>query len=79
MIITLFAGMIFKRLFMNSSLSGLIQSFPYILQPLMVLIVLSPLMFYELRSESVLSYTETLVIQLMDQEHDLFNNYSTEL
>jgi peptide/nickel transport system permease protein len=65
MIISLIMGMVFKRVFINSWWSGLIQSFQYIPQSLIVLLILSPLMFYELRSESVLSYAETLIIQLI--------------
>ncbi|MBY6038400.1 ABC transporter permease subunit [Fictibacillus nanhaiensis] len=65
MIISLVAGLLFKRLFMNSWFGGLLQGFQYVPQSLIALLILSPLLFYELRTESVLSYNETLLIQLI--------------
>jgi peptide/nickel transport system permease protein len=65
MLLSSISGLVFKRLFNNSWASGLLQGFQYVPQSLIVLLVLSPLVFYNLRTESVLSYTETLVIQLV--------------
>lgn len=58
-------GLVFKRLFNSSWFSGLILSFQYVPQSLIVLLTLSPFLFYELRSDSVLSTSETLFLQLL--------------
>lgn len=64
MLLSFIGGLVFKRLFLNNWVSGLLQGFQFVPQSLIVLLVLSPLYFYELRTDSFLSYTETLVIQL---------------
>ncbi|MDM5317922.1 ABC transporter permease subunit [Fictibacillus sp. b24] len=65
MLLSFIGGLIFKRLFKNNWVSGLLQGFHYVPQSLIILLVLSPLLFYELRTQSVLNFTETLVIQLV--------------
>jgi peptide/nickel transport system permease protein len=65
MLLSFIGGLVFKRLFKKSWVSGLLQGFQFVPQSLIVLLVLSPLLFYELRTQSVFSYTETLIIQLV--------------
>lgn len=64
-LISVILGLFFKRLFNSSWFSGLIQSFQYVPPSLIVLLTLSPFLFYELRNESVLSTSETLFLQLL--------------
>jgi peptide/nickel transport system permease protein len=64
MLISLLLGLFLKRFFMKNWLTGLMQGFQYVPQSLIVLFVLSPLLFYELRTEPAYSYHETFIIQL---------------
>ncbi|WNB91587.1 ABC transporter permease subunit [Bacillus sp. NEB1478] len=64
-LISLLFGLFLKRIFMNSWFNGLMQGFQYIPQSLFSLLVLSPLLIYELRAESHYTYSETLIIQLI--------------
>ncbi|MED1865933.1 ABC transporter permease subunit [Fictibacillus nanhaiensis] len=63
--VSVILGLIFKRLFNSSWFSGLIQSFQYVPQSLIVLLTLSPFLFYEVRNDSVFSTLETLFLQLL--------------
>lgn len=58
-------GLFFKRLFKSSWFSDLIQSFQYVPQSLIVLLTLSPFLFYELRNEPMFTTSETLFVQLL--------------
>ncbi|WP_137792266.1 ABC transporter permease subunit [Bacillus sp. E(2018)] len=63
--ISFILGLFFKRLFKSSWFSDVIQSFQYVPQSLIVMLTLSPFLFYELRSDPIFSTSETLFLQLL--------------